>query len=434
MPGSALYGYKTNNSAKELIIDLFNEINRGKTYKMKTITTIYKNDEIFKDNLRYPIDAPYRSFYKELTETYVGKYGLDNIFFEKGIAKKGEYYFEYAYINKRFIVYSSPDEIDLNIRRRYVPMLYSMISGKRINWEEAQVEFVQYEKGKFNPNTSEKILLVFGKDKLKTLEFSWVASFQFFNVSKKEVISLTNDIRKQENIIINLTQGVLFTELDEIIVGFERIKELVKNHKHTIKNFDFDGHLMMLRSKLESGKIKAAFRILEYTEDLAFLRDASTDIIYNFYDKNTDLLLFRKQYNTYTKLLSLLINSYIVPPSKKFIFSKEIENDFLNRIDADDLIDVFTILINIYSNICSKDEFLIKISKNQHRIEILFENTDNIEDEHIDYLLGRTSVNSSKGEGLRFIVKSLEKLPHIKFFIKNIRNRTISTLLITKKE
>jgi hypothetical protein len=190
----------------------------------------------------------------------------------------------------------------------------------------------------------------------------------------------------------------------------------------------------MLRSKLESGKIKAAFRILEYTEDLAFLRDASTDIIYNFYDKNTDLLLFRKQYNTYTKLLSLLINSYIVPPSKKFIFSKEIENDFLNRIDADDLIDVFTILINIYSNICSKDEFLIKISKNQHRIEILFENTDNIEDEHIDYLLGRTSVNSSKGEGLRFIVKSLEKLPHIKFFIKNIRNRTISTLLITKKE
>ena len=128
-----LYGRETSDSAKKLIIDLFNRINKGKPYTMKTITTIYKNDEIFKDNLRYPIDAPYREFYKELTEEYVSKYGLDNIFFEKGIARIGNYYFEYGYNDNHFTVVSSPPEIDLETRRRYLPMLYSMVTGVKID-------------------------------------------------------------------------------------------------------------------------------------------------------------------------------------------------------------------------------------------------------------------------------------------------------------
>jgi hypothetical protein len=301
-----LYGQKTSKSAEKLIIDLFNKINNGSPYTMKTITTIYKNDEIFKDNLRYPIDAPYRAFYKELTEEYVSKYGLDNIFFEKGIARIGNYYFEYAYNDNHFNVISSPAEIELETRKRYIPMLYSMVTGVKIDWENANVSFSQSENNNAGVESKHKILLVFGKDSLKTLEFSWLATFELTSVSEKEIETITYEIRNQEAEIINFTQGVLFSELDEVIINFERIKELVKNHKHTIKNFGFEDHLMMLHSKLESGNIEAALEIFEYIENLVFLRDISTNILYNFDGKATDLLLYKKGlYNLYSNIVTL---------------------------------------------------------------------------------------------------------------------------------
>ena len=110
MSEEELYGKKTSDRSKELIIDLFNQINEGKPYTMKTITTIYKNDDIFKGNLRYPIDAPYRDFYKELTEEYVVKHNLDNVFFKGGKSKTGEYFFEYIYEkeNNSFTIHGSP--------------------------------------------------------------------------------------------------------------------------------------------------------------------------------------------------------------------------------------------------------------------------------------------------------------------------------------
>ncbi len=429
-----LYGQKTSKSAEKLIIDLFNKINNGSPYTMKTITTIYKNDEIFKDNLRYPIDAPYRAFYKELTEEYVSKYGLDNIFFEKGIARIGNYYFEYAYNDNHFTVVSSPSEIELETRRRYIPMLYSMVTGVKIDWENANVSFSQNEKTNSGVEDKHKTLLVFGKDSLKTLEFSWLATFELKSVTENEIETITNDIRNQEAEIINFTQGVLFSELDEVIINFERIKELVKNHKHTIKNFGFEDHLMMLHSKLESGNIEAALEIFEYIENLVFLRDISTNILYNFDGKATDLLLFKNGFTTYTKILSLFVDASINPLKNRIIFSDELANNALNQIETDDLINAFTILINLYSNISSKDDYSVKILNTQSAIEIVFENNGIIEDKYIDYLLGNTHENPSKGEGLRFIVSSLERLPHINIKCNRTENRTAITLVIANKK
>jgi hypothetical protein len=429
-----LYGQKTSKSAVKLIIQLFNKINNGSPYTMKTITTIYKNDEIFKDNMRYPIDAPYRAFYKELTEEYVSKYGLDNIFFEKGIARIGNYYFEFAYNDNHFTVVSSPSEIELETRRRYIPMLYSMVTGVKIDWENAKVNFSQNENEITDVEGKHKILLVFGKDSLKTLEFSWLATFELKSLTENEIETVINEIRNQEAEIINFTQGVLFSELDEVIINFERVKELVKNHKHTIKNFGFEDHLMMLHSKLESANIEAALEIFEYIENLVFLRDISTNILYNFDGKATDLLLFKNGFTTYTKILSLFVDASINPLDNRIIFSNELANDVLNQIETDDLIYAFTILINLYSNISSKDNYSVKILKTQSELEIVFENEGIIEDKYIEYLLGKTHENPSKGEGLRFIVSSLERLPHINIKCNRTDNRTVITLAISSKK
>ena len=280
----------------------------------------------------------------------------------------------------------------------------------------------------------QKILLVFGKDKLKTLEFSWLATFELTSIGEDEIETIADEIRNQEAYIINFTQGVLFSELDEVIINFERIKELVKNHKHTIKNFGFEDHLMMLHSKIETGNIKAALKIFDYIENLVFLRDISTNILYNFDGNAKDLLLYKKGYTTYTKILSLFVDASINPLDNCITFPDELTNDSLNQIEPDDLINVFTILINLYSNISSKYNYSVKILKKQSEIEIVFENEGVIEDKYIYYLLGNTNENPSKGEGLRFIVSSLERLPHININCNRTKIRTAITLVISDKK
>ena len=69
------YGEQTSKDSKKLIIDVFNNLNKDAPYVMKTITTIYINDEVFRDNNRYPIDAPYKPYYPELTK-YVSDHRL----------------------------------------------------------------------------------------------------------------------------------------------------------------------------------------------------------------------------------------------------------------------------------------------------------------------------------------------------------------------
>lgn len=427
-----LYGKRTSAKAEKLIIDFFNKINNGKPYKMKTITTIYKNDDIFKENQRYPIDAPYRDFYIELTEKYVVDHNLDSIFFENGIAKVGDYFFEFGYSQKSnlFSIFNYPRELGIETSKSYVPMLFSMVTGEKIDWEAAR-EKVQF-KSSIEDSTS--VLLVFGNDNLDTLEFSWVATFEINNKARTEIKSISKEIREQETEILNFTQGVLFSELNDVILEFDRIRELVKNHKHTIKNFGFEGHLMKLHSKIEAKDFDGAMKIFDYIENLAMLRDITTNILYNFDGKSSDLLLTQKA-NTYSKILSLLFSTSTRQETNSLIIDDSIETNPINTIEETDLIDVFTVLLNLYSNIHSKSSFSIAIrNDNPDNIQVIFLNDGVIEEKYRQYLLGIINVNPSKGEGLRFVVNSLRNLPHIKMGCSVEKNETKITLTINKKQ
>ena len=196
------YAKSTSDRSVKLIIDLFNRLNKDEGFRMKTITTIYKENDIFKGNARYPIDAPFQPFYVELTEKYVLKYKLDDLFFENRNVKTGEFYFEFSHnkLDDKIIVSQYLESLigEKEKVRSYVPMLYSMISGREINWEEARDKLV-FEKD--TTKTKFNVLVVFGEDQMKILQYSWLSVFEIDNQLDVKLIS--NKIRDQEKIIIN---------------------------------------------------------------------------------------------------------------------------------------------------------------------------------------------------------------------------------------
>jgi len=436
-----LYGKRTSKIAKRLIIDLFNKINSEKPYIMKTITTIYNNDDIFTGNLRYPIDAPYRKFYKKLTEKYVIVHKLDNIFFEKGKAKTGEYFFEYAYERESniFTIYNSPKEIKTEITKSYVPMLYSMVTGGEINWEDARSKVVFDKKGN---NDSSKVLLVFGKDTLKTLDFSWLATFKL-NISKKEnAKKIGAEIRKQEPEIINYIQGVLFSSLEDVIIGFlqsqkqfHHTKSLIKDHKHTLKNFGFKGALNSLYHQIKNNR--EILNTYIYLENLELLRDYTTDILYNFGEKPSNLLLKKHGINTFTKILELIHSATTLHESKIISYKPEIEQHYLNLISDDDLPNIFTVLLNLYSNSRNhgKGEYKIEllISDNDC-LKVVFKNKGLMPKSYLEYFMdNRADLKDVNGEGISIIKNALNKLNHISRTCETDDNSTTLILNITQK-
>lgn len=441
MPQVELYGKKTSKSAKRLIIDLFNRLNHEKPYVMKTITTIYKNDEIFKGNLRYPIDAPYRSFYKELTEKYVVDHNLDNIFFESGEAITGQYFFEYKYYEEtnNFRVFNIPIEIEIDTIQSYIPMLHSMITGNKIDWEDARnkTEFINE-----SLENSTKILLVFGKDILKSLEFGWLASFEIKSSKKKDRDLITRDIRKQELEIVNFTQGVLFTELEDVIIGFiqsqkqfEHTKSLIRDHKHTLKNFGLKGALNSLYHKIKDDY--ETMSIYNYVENLGLLHNYTTDILYNFGDSSSQLLLRKKGVNSYTSILEMIHSATKDYETKRIFYDDKISSHSLNIIDDVDLPKIFTVMLNLYSNSRNhgKGEFTIEILlSNKDNLEIVFKNRGIMLKSYVDYFLSNKPIaTKGKVEGIKFIKESLNRLNHItKSCITDIDSTTI-TLIINQK-
>lgn len=436
-----LYGYITSNKATKLIIDLFNKLNAGKPYKMKTITTIYQNDDIFKDNQRYPIDAPFRDFYKELTETYVPNHKLDNIFYDQNRnIKTGEYFFEYIYSEKenKFLIHAYPEDLGEEISKSYIPMLYSMVTGKKIDWENARVKTF-FSKGKKEELT--KILLVFGKDTLKTLEFSWLATFEISGNSKTTIQKVIREIREQEDEIINTTQGVLFSELDNVIVDFlqsqkqyEHTKNLIKDHKHTLKNFGLKGALNLLYHQIKNEP--DMLKIYNYVECLNLLHDYTTDILYNFSDTPDELLLYKKNIDTYTEILNLIHNATREHDIERIMYKSDITSHPLNKIDAEDLANVFTVLLNLYSNSRNYGEgdFEINlIATCYKKLSIIFKNKKEMPDSFVQYFLNKSAI-VEKGEGIGFIRDSLNKLMHLDRKCETANGYTTITLLIKEKK
>jgi len=436
-----LYGEITSAKATKLIIDLFNKVNKDKPYKMKTITTIYKNDDIFKDNQRYPIDAPFQTFYKELTEKYVLNHDLDKIFYDQnGNAITGEYFFEYIYDEKenKFSIYAYPGKLNEEISKSYIPMLYSMVTGKKIDWEKARKKTIFSEDK--NEETT-KNLLVFGKGTLKTLEFSWLTTFEISSESKTTIHNIIREIRMQGDEIINATQGVLFSELDDVIVSFlqsqkqyEHTKHLIKDHKHTLKNFGLKGALNLLYHQIKDDPDK--LKIYNYVEHLNLLHDYTTDILYNFSDTPDKLLLYDNSINTYTEVLKLIHSATREHDLEKIKFDDNVLNHSLNKIDAEDLANVFTVLLNLYSNSRNygEDDFEINlIASDDKTLSIIFKNKTEMPDSFVDYFLNK-SASVEKGEGIGFIRDALNKIKHIDRRCKVANGYTTITLIITAKK
>ena len=438
------YGEQTSKDSKKLIIDVFNNLNKDAPYVMKTITTIYINDEVFRDNNRYPIDAPYKPYYPELTK-YVSDHRLDDIFFVDGVPKVGEYYFEYCYNHSTntFFVFSSPN-LETKVIQDYIPMLYSMVTDNEIPWSKAQVFFGSPDSNNSLHCVTYNILLVFGKGTtLKTLEFSWLTTFELDSLVIKDLEGIIKKIRSQEKEIICIIQGVLFSNLEDVIIKYiqaekqlDVVRNLIKDHKHTIKNFGFSGHFGNLKTLINSGDYITAIKSLSYVDNLSLLIDCTTDKLYNFGNKDK-ILLKEKGKTTYTEILNFIHSATEDASLKVIFFDPSIENHVLNKIDDSDLYDVFTVLLNMYSNCRNfgkeKHSITLKIIE-QNLLEISFINKGRMEKSFVDYFLGRITNTLNDIEGLKYITVSLNYLKHIKRKHKEIDDDNILQLIITLKD
>ena len=440
-----LYGERTSDTASSMIIDFFNAWTSGAPYRMKTITAIYKkNDQIFNDLSRYPIDAPFRPYYYELTK-YAGKYHLDDLFFNAdGSIREGAYYFSFAYndASNRFQIRQSPDEISAQVKERYVPMLYSMVTDMAIEWPAAVSEFYAGSE----PLTDEKhILLVFGEASSQTLQFSWLATFELTGASV-DATSSAEDIRSRKAVLINAVQGVLFSQLDDVIIDILKAKnqlahtrELIKDHKHTIKNFGYSGHLFGLKRALQKGQLEEALDSIKYIDKLSFLIACTTDKLYNFDVHPSKLLLkrgdkgkpFEAPYDRYTSILTLIHEATEDFKQELIHIGEGVEESLLNKIRDEDLSHILTILINLYSNARNEGghSFHFKL-RSPDQLEIAFTNRGDIEEEYLEFFLGTRKEINSDGDGLKFITGSLDLLRHIEREAERTNNQITLKLII----
>ncbi|QKJ28353.1 hypothetical protein HQ865_00780 [Mucilaginibacter mali] len=434
-----LYGERTSATATSLIIDFFNRWKGDAPYIMKTITAIYKkNDQIFNDLSRYPIDAPFRPYYDELTK-YAGEYQLDDLFFNPdGSIGEGYYYFQFAYdarLNK-FLVSESPAEISRAQQERYIPMLYSMVTDAKIDWQEAKYETIEVGQSYAD---EKQILLVFGEASSQTLQFSWLATFELIS-QLKNVKVLAEEISARKEILINAVQGVLFSQLDDVIIEILRAKdqlahtrELIKDHKHTLKNFGFRGVMASLYHSIKEKRFTEALEDYTRVENLSILRDYATDILYNFDADAGELLLKQHGFDTFTSILNLIHSATQLAGEKRIIYSEEVEQHPLNHIKTENIPSLFTVLLNLYSNSRNKgkSDYLVNLEiVDENKLMIIFTNAGEMQEKYRDFFLSSSAMSGLKGEGISFIKSALSTLKHIQRACETRDGRTIITLTV----
>ncbi|MEM9679445.1 MAG: hypothetical protein AAF901_03900, partial [Bacteroidota bacterium] len=346
-------------------------------------------------------------------------------------------------------------------KEKYIPMLYSMVNYDEksnedyedenrymIDWKKAELKnsVGQKKSSTFNSNHYElnKVLLVFGEDRLDTLNFSWLASFELTlddsEVNEEKIREIGEEIMGQERgEIIIPTQGVLFTYLDDVIVDFkqrqkqfEHTLNLIKDIRHNIKNFGFKGALRALYKRIEgnSDLLNHYFRL----ESLDSLRDFTLDILFSFNNLpgKSNLLLKKEKCNYYTKLLTLIDKS---AKGNEKDFHDAVKGHKLNTIADDDLSSVFSLLLNLYSNSRNKAEtvegdFDVEIvALNEKVLEIYFRNDGVMGKEHIDYYNDYSHVKT-KGDGIKSIKESLYQLNHIDLMYFTDEETTTAKLTI----
>ncbi len=433
---NAEYYAKTNSpKAEKLIINLFNKLNNDESFEMKTVTTIYKESDIFKGNSRYPIDAPFRDFYVDLTEDYVNKHKLDDIFFDNDQVSTGEFYFEFFYHEKinLFTVSEYPKNLGIKNTKNYVPMLFSMITGLKINWEEARQNLV-FDKTHLSDKI--KVLLVFGEDQLKRLSFGWLTTFVIKgDCNLNEIIK---KIREQEHELVNYIQGVLFSELEEVIIHYvenqaklDQSRELIKDYGHTMKNLGFKNAFIALYEKLKTHEDLIPFFNRLENKYLVQLFAANI-LITKQTNKGEKLAIEKENYNSFTALIDLF-HKASKDNQKEIVFYDSIVKEHpLNKISSIYLPYVFTLLYNLYSNALShnKGHYSINfIVNSEDNLIIYFFNKGEFPKDLICYLKKEKIQDKDKSEGLSYIHTALEALKDkIYLTINNPESNTLTTL------
>lgn len=250
----------------------------------------------------------------------------------------------------------------------------------------------------------------------------------FNNEFKADIIHLKSIVyevlmKDFYRLIINEFVGINEEQTKKIIKHQKDIN-FIKAHKHTIRNFGFENSLMNIDFALKHNKIDQAKKILKRVQKLNLLRDITIDFIYQTKaiksSKNSLLLVDKLNQmggQKYSKILKI-INDAIPSSDDLLVIEENAESSKLNNIDEENIIAVFNLLVNLYSNTEKHSKnFSIKMYIFEGKLLIEFKNDSPIEDDSIVEAYVKKDIKCIKniedvGDGTKIIIDSLIKLNH----------------------
>jgi hypothetical protein len=187
-------------------------------------------------------------------------------------------------------------------------------------------------------------------------------------------------------------------------------------------------------------------RQFETIQNLVILRGLITDYTYKpINTKVNDLLLYGSDkksndpeeklgYKTYLRILTLLYGTRDSLRTVNFEVDAKVETHPLNTIPDDNLISVFELLVNLYSNTRdnTETEFAVKITCEESKLCIIFQNEGVIQDKYKIYVLGGDTPDGYSRDGLKVIRENIEKLKQThKLIINTDKDNTFFILSIS---
>jgi hypothetical protein len=229
-------------------------------------------------------------------------------------------------------------------------------------------------------------------------------------------------------------------KIEQLLINQNASKQLefVKAHKHTIRNFGYEEHLANLKLALRMENIPIANEVLGDIEKLNLLRDITIDFIYRTDEPIHKLLLYvilEKRGFLYSEILSIIANGKSLSRPNLFI-DNDVKDHPVNQIRKEDMVDVFNLLVNLYSNTLThsngKYDFKISLKIEKEQLVIDFVTNTKLEDIYSNYLLDPNAVKPSEGQGLTIIKDSINRLnEYVKLYISRFGNQNTLTLKIT---
>jgi hypothetical protein len=411
------------------------------------------------------LDIPYKDYYDEVNsdlekrQTWTSIY-KDN---EERFLDDQAVYFDYQLDNNEFQLFEfwESDRLrELNKSKdikKFLPYLHASIFYDETAWK------IRVEKREKKAGTN-SVKLFFLFSRLSNRSFSSVDKLHShlnFSVWNIDNLGYEQDQIKDLAVVMRATyfqdikdiaQGtVTLTMMDHIRRVEDRNREaaiknllaseqlrFIKAHKHTIRNFGYEHHLANLKLALKNGNVQIANEILGDIEKLNLLRDITIDFIYLTDEPVNRLLLhtiLKKRGFHYSEILGIIADGKSLYSRNLFI-DDEVKNHPSNELREDDLIDVFNLLVNLYSNTVThsngKYDFKISLKIEKEQLVIDFLTNTELETVYSDYLLNPKAVKPSVGQGLTIIKESIFKLnKYINLSIDTAKNQNTLTLRIT---